>query len=1256
MSQKHISITNIIETTLEEYEKIINSMKKWTEILSDELGVYEKDKNYYEILKTYLPAKDTNVAIKIDNNIKDFFDIKRKLENQDPKTLTHNMSRVLLIENIDKFFKIIKEAYKVLQEITINFELYLKKKEKNKRDNTYMNMLKEYKEDNLKAQKEFQCILNSIRKYKVAKTYKEKLESWFWGFWAKKFRVSFLFLFLIILGWLISLYIIPKESSPDIKFGVINITTIYQWVNPEDIDSLITEKIESEIEDIEGIKKITSSSNIWISSISVELFNDTDTKDALADIQDAVDKANLPSDAEDPSVLEISTRNELMFELLLYGPQDKFSYFQLMQKAQKMKMVLEWKWWISDIDLENGWDSFKFSAGGSIDNDYEIKILLNKEKMEVIWLSIWEVANTIKEFNKNTPIGNYQIGKLKYDFRFEWELENEVELMNLEIRSQNGSNIKLKDIATIEKKYKKDVINNLWFYNHNWLNYITMSFNKAEWDNIFKVSKWAKQAIEKLIKEDEFQWLGYKYSKDMSDIILKDYDNLSQTASQTLIFVFLTLLIFIWFREALIASILLPVSFLITFIILDTLGLTLNFLTNFSLVLTLGIAIDTIIVIIEWWSEKLNMGHNAKSAILIAIRDFKAPLISGTMTTLVAFLPLMFLPWVMGKFLSYIPITVFTTLAAALFLSITISSALFMKIAKNKATYHKDEKYEKNKSTEELTLLEYEREGKKPAKQDSLSIRQKILVGLWEKYRVFLSGVLKFSTVRWITIITPIIALIITFVTISPKIGFVLMPATDKWYINISVTGSKWLDTEYMKPYIEVLDKSFSKYPEMNVYYITTEWNRISGYIELINKNERKDKWMRSVFEIEKLLQKDIEILTTQWLKVEIEILKDGPPTGKPVWIKIVSSSNKKIDILKRVANDFEDYLKTVEWTKNVWTSAEDNPWQFVFQFDKEKLKALWLMPSDILNELYFITNGMSVWTIKSDYEDNDIIVKFKEFDEKLSPSDIENLVINTKIGKIKVWDVAKYIFKEASSTISRIDGNIVISIESDYETGYLPSDLQPKLLAFARSYEYPEGVNFIESGETEENADLIQSVIISFFIAIFLIFTILVLQFNSFGQPLIILYSVILAMLWVNIGLYLTGNTYSMPFAIWFIALTGVVVNDAIIFIDRINKNLSRSLPKLIAIVEAGKTRLQPIIVTTLTTIFGVLPLALQDEFWAGLGFTIIFWLMSGSFMTLFVIPTLYYEKDNIRKLIWWIVKLIFFPIRIIKIIVGKK
>lgn len=1061
-----------------------------------------------------------------------------------------------------------------------------------------------------------------------------KIEEWFFGFWVRKYKVSFLAIFLILFAGIFSLLTIPKESNPDIKFGIIAITTIDIWVNPDDIDSLITEKIEKEIKDIDWIKKITSVSAVWMSSTTIELFNDVDVSVALTDIKDAVNKVSLPEWAEDSDVIEISSSNELMFEVLLYWPEDDFSQFDLLQASQRIKNSLEWESWISSIDLK--WADIKWWLT-SWKWDYEIKVLLDKNKIELLNLSLRDISNTIKSYNKNTPIWNYVIGDLKYDFRFDWELLNIEDLKKVVIRWSNGSYVLLSDIAEIKNEYKGDDIKKLWFHNNNWYNYSSLVFNKASWVNVFTISDLAKKSLEDFMNKDSsLKWLKVKYTKDMSELIIEDYNNLSRTALQTIILVFLTIFLFVWIRESIIASTLIPFAFLVTFIVLDLLWLSLNFLTNFSLVLTLWIAIDTVIVIIEWASEKMKLWYNRRSAVLLAVHDFKAPLIAWTLTTLVAFLPLMFLPWVMWKFLAYIPITVFSTLVAALILSLTVSSALFIKFMKESKTYHKDEKLEDTFTKNQKIFLKNDREWKIELKNEKTSFRDKILNSMWLKYYNLLKRIILSRLSRILFIFTPILILVLTFVFISPQIGFVLFPAADNAVITGTIEAKEWTIEDKLEKYLPELDDILYKYPELKVYYTSIKWNKIDIYVELLEKNIRKERWMRNVFEIEALMVKDIKKFESEWLFVSFETLKEWPPTWKAVWIKLIANTSKQVEKLKDVASIFKDKLKSIEWAKNATTTATETPWQFIFKFDKSKLAEIWLIPDDILWELYFYTSWVKAWSIKSEYEDNDIVLKIKEFDDNLSPDDINNLVVNTKIWKIRIGDFVSYDFTKAVSTISREKWKISITVESEVEFWKLPSDVQPIFTKFAENYNYPEWISFTAWWENQENADLIMSTIKSLFIALFLIFSILVFQFNSFKQPLIVLYSVILALLWVNLWLYATWNPYSMTFGIWFIALTGVVVNDAIILIDRINKNLAKWIDDLHSVISAGKSRLQPIIVTTLTTVFWVLPLALQDEFWAWLWFTIVFWLFAWSTMTLFVIPSLYYEvvlRKNNKK-----------------------
>lgn len=1078
----------------------------------------------------------------------------------------------------------------------------------------------------------------------------------FFSFWVRNLRVTFLAIFLIVAAWLFSLYSIPKESSPDIEFWILSINTVYPWVNPVDIDSIITDKIEAEVKDLEWVKKVNSSSSVGVSSVTLELEPDAITRNVLTDVKDKIDSLNFPEDVEDPIVTELSTSNTLVFELLLYGDEDVYDQFELKQKAQIIKSKLEGKDGVATISLA-GADVQWFSGWWNA-SDYKIKVLLDKDKVELLWLSLNGIAGIIRSFNSNTSIWNYQVGELKYDFRFEGELEDIQELKELIIRDNGVSQVRLQDIASFKREYSDTSIKKLGTYNDFGYNYTSISFNKWEGTNIFQVSKKAKASIEEIMQEKEFEGLQYSYTNDLSKIIIEDYANLSSTATITLVLVFFTILIFVWFRESLVATLLLPLAFMITFIILDAMWLSLNFLTNFSLVLTLWIAIDTVIVIIEWASEKTKLWYTRVSAILLAIRDFKSPLISGTLTTLSAFLPMIFLPGVIWKFLAYIPITVFTTLLAALVLSLTLSSGLFVKLIRQKPYYIREPKLEENLSEKDTLLLEIERKWREEKKEEKLWLRDASLGSLGSGYSNLLLKILQSRLLSLFVVWVPIICMIITFIFLSPKIGFTLFPSTDEGVMNIEITSREWTDKDYFLQYLDDIDEKLSQYEEIEVYYTSVTDNRLFLSVNLYESKERQEKWQRDIFEIEELIVSDLEPLESEWLQVNVATLANGPPTGDPVWIKLIAGSTREFDTLRNVSSDFENHLRGLEGTKSVGSSSTETPGQFIFQFNNEKLSNVWLTPDDLLRELYFYTNGLTAWSIKSTYEDNDIVLSFAQFEETLNPKDINDIVIQTTKGDIRVGDFADYKFTKSVSSIGRENGKITISVGSKLENGFLPTDIQPQLEEFAARYNFPPWISYSAWGEQSENSELILSTFRSLFISLFLIFSILVFQFNSFRQPIIVLYSVVLALLWVNIGLFLTGNPYSMPFGIGFIALTWIVVNDAIILIDKINLTLWRKQTenldhisyedKVEKIAIASKSRLQPVIVTTLTTVFWLIPLALQDQFWAWLGYTVVFWLMVGSTMTLFAIPVLYkalvlktekkYYIKRFFKYIFWI------------------
>ncbi len=1061
-------------------------------------------------------------------------------------------------------------------------------------------------------------------------TIREKIARWFFPFWVNNWRISVLFTFLIVILWWMSLQNIPKESSPKIEFGIISITTVYPWVSPVDMDTLVTEEVEKAIDDIDWISKITSSSSVWVSNTVVELNNWVDVTQTMIDLKDEIEKVNFPEDAEDPVFTEIASDSDWIFQLIIFWEETLFPKERLIEAASTLKNKLEGKYGITDIDIQGS-------------NDFDVEILVDKEKIEALWLSLWTISNAIRSHNRNIPLGQYEVDQLNYDFRIQWELTSEDQLFSIPIVTDWYSVTTVWDVARIVRNYKNDSIKQLWLYQSSWNNAISMVFNKKDWFSIFDTAALVKEEVNKIMNTQAFAWIEYVYAQDLSEVIKEDYAELTNSWIITLVCVLICLFLFVWFKEAIIATLWIILAFFVTFTVLDTIWSSLNFLTNFSLVLTLWIAIDTSIVVIEWAYEKLKQWFSPRNAVILAVRDFKAPLIAGTMTTIVVFIPMMVLPWITGKFLAYIPITVFITLIAALFISLTINGALFFIFSKDKKWFIANDKMEQFITDEDKILLAEDRKNKEAKNKDTLTRKQRILEWLNTRYENFLRRYIQKRSTRIWSIVIPVLFTIWTLVILSPKIWFTLFPSWDNGRFDITVTGKAWItDKEMFKraPYIQPI---LSEYKEINHYMLTIDWSKINLWIELEDLKEREEAWQMDVFELEKAIKERFQFLEQEWLTVESVAQTGWPPQWKAIALKLITDDNNKFNNLVNIAKDVREHMRWIEWLKNVALSTQDTPGQFVYTFKDDALKTLGLTPADLQWDIASAVNWQNAWSIKYVYNDASIKVLYEQFSDVISPNDILWLIIATRIGPVKAWDVLEYSVENAVAQITRQDSKVTITVDADLEDEFKSqwTVLQNELVEWAEQYSFPSWISYEAWWEWSDNADLINATIRGFFIAFFLIFAILLLMFNSFRKPIVIMYSVICALLWVNIWLFVTWNPYSMPFAIWFIALTWIVVNDAIIFVDRIITNVWHDFDPKEAIIEAWRSRLQPIILTTLTTLLWVLPLALQDEFWSWLWFTIIFWLFAGSAMTLFVIPCLYYELITEEKLTWF--KVIF-------------
>ena len=1043
----------------------------------------------------------------------------------------------------------------------------------------------------------------------------DSLENNFFGRWIKNFRISVMVLVLLLWYGTYSLIQIPKESSPDIKFGLVSINTVYPWANPIDIDNLITNKLESDIKNLNGIDKIEATSSIGISTILITLKNGIDTKDFINDVKNKVDKVLLPLDAKSPIVTEISSSNEILFEMMLVWPSGQFGQNHIRTLANNLKAHIKGQWGIVDVKI----------AGQKNDSDYDIEIQINPTQAKQLGISIGQISQIIKSFNTNIPLGSYRVGDLNYDYRINGENSSIEQLLRIPIKTPWGT-VNLGNIATIVRNYTALGRSLGGGYGVSGQTAISMTIYKANRVNIFKTATSAKEVIESELKKQRYQWLKVSYTRDLSDTIIDDYSSLSSNALQSIVMIFLITWFFIWLRQSLIATIAMPVAFFITFIILNSFGYTLNFLTNFSLILTFGMGIDTVIVIIEAGYEYMKQWFNSKTGILLALKNYALPNITSSLANMVVFLPMIMLPGITGKFLAYIPITVFITLLASLFLASSINNAFFQKINTNLKYYFADQEDEKHEEVllgeDEKELLALERVGKEKRWRDQEKLSDRWIDRIAQWYVHLLQWILNSKLWRRVAIFWPIGLLILSFVLLSPRIGFKLFPSGDNPFINFEIIGKVGMHTDAMMPYTNGLDTIIAQIPEVKNYTITVQDNSIDILVILTKKWERN----RNSFDIQTEIESGFSYLAHQGLKVQGKVQAEWPPQGKAIGLKLVAEDTSLLADLKKVSVDFETYLKSLTGVVNVTNSSSNNPGQFEITRDRDQLSVLGLTPTDIQWEVYVALNGVKSSTIQLDGRERDIRVKWGNLTGGLDPSTLMAMTIPTSAGAITLWSVAQYQINQSLSVIKRKDGKLTIAVEGDTAPGVVTTDVQPLFVTWAEQYKFPRGISYVDGGENAANADLISATISSFFIAIFLVFLILVYQFNSFSKPMIILYSIITALLGVNVGLRITGNPYSMPFAIGFISLIGIVVNNAIFLIDKMNKNLELGTDIYTACREAGYTRFKPIIISALTTILGIVSLVFKDEFWAGLAWTVVFGLFFSAFMTLFSIPSIFY------------------------------
>lgn len=1017
-----------------------------------------------------------------------------------------------------------------------------------------------------------------------------------WLFFINKPRTSVLLILTILSLGIFSLLNVNIEANPEINQPIGAIQTIYPNSSAADVESEITIPIEKEVANLSKVQTIQSTSLNNVSSVFVTFESSKDPDKAITDLREAVNKVSLPSDAETPEVLEFDFNNQPIVTLSVLGPQTKTDLTEI------SKTIVE------EVESISGVSRVEVSG----DEELQISIVVDRTKLDAYGISLNQITQAIQQNNLNLPLGSVKNDNNSISFRLLGKAETVETIKKTPITnlSTDGSFalLTLEAVATVNIEPKPEKTRALVKSHQSStpLPSINLNVYKKSSGNIVNI---VESIDEKITELNQSLPSGTEILKtnDNAYFIRTDLETLSVSGIQTIFIIFFALLLVLSFKESLIASLAIPLIFLATFATNYLIGQTLNSLTIFSLILSLGLIVDTSIVIVEGIFEFRQEGYTTKEAAAKSIMLFKGPLIAGTLTTIAAFFPMLLVSGIVGEFIKTIPIVLSITLTASLFVSIAISPLLATIFIRKKSSNNKD------------------------------SLKLRTINKLKNFYGSILKTVLESKLLRvGILLLTITLFFASLALPITGLLKAQLFPVVDTpfLYVNTEAPAGTSIDAnqELLKPVEAILNNQ----PAIDNYVINIGRNisldqgfgssdsssELASFI--LNLTDLNETDRLESFVLAENLRTEFEKLNTP-LIVKVEAVNSGPPTSAPLAVQI---TGENIGTLKDISKTLKIELGKIDGLVNLESSFDKETTEANLKIDPEKAAYYGLSNAQIAQTIQLLTNGSKVGNLTINNEDTDIRLYL---DQRLESEDIATLQaslqvpIQTPKGIVPLAQIASVDLVETLDSIPRKDEKRNVSITGYTEKEVLIQNLLPEIQSVIDTIEKPTGYEISLGGEDEDIQESFRDLFQSMIIAVILILVILVVIFNSFRQTAIVLSTLPLAVIGIFPGLATLGLPLSFPAFLGVVMLTGIVVNDAIVLLDQVNINRKEGMELEASILDGATSRLVPIILTSITTILGLLPITISDEFWRGLGFSVIFGLLTATFLTLFIIPILY-------------------------------
>jgi len=1119
---------------------------------------------------------------------------------------------------------------------------------------------------------------------------KEKqLERNFWlSTWAlnNKNTVYLITVLTIIFGFY-SYVSMPKELFPDINIPTIMVSTIYPGNPPVDIENLITRPLEKEIESIKGIKKLTTISSQDASSVFVEFQTDVDIKTALQDVKDAVDKtkSDLPDDLlDDPLVTDIDFSEFPVININLSGD---YSVSELKDFAEDLKDETET---ISEVS--------KVVITGITER--EVKINLDPFKMASLQVSYADVETAISSENVSMSGGDVGLGKIDRSIRILGEFTNPNQMLGVIVKSEEGHIVYLRDIAQVSYGFKdRD--------SYAYLGgkpVVSLQVVKKGGQNLLSTVDQVMDVLHTGQKNGMIpENLSVTITSDQSEMVKMQVSNLENSIILGVIFVVFILFLFLGTRNSLFVGFAIPMSMFLSFMIMGLIDYRINMIVLFSLILALGMLVDNAIVVTENIYRYVHMGYPVKEAARQATGEVAMPIISSTATTLAAFFPLLFWKSIMGEFMSYMPLTLIFVLAASLMVALVIIPVLFTDFYKKGANIQLPNVKRGIILIGVLIALSLLFFAVKVNWVGTLLLIFAFIgvlnllflsrLALWFQnvFLVWFEGYyvrfVRFAISTWHPLALVIGVFLLMIVTMmyyfgsNPKVDF--FPSTDPKLINIVAELPISTNVDITDSVMQVIEDKVNDVLRPNMEIVesvltlagkgaVSEDDGFSGRggmpnrgLVTINFVDFKERGGKSTSKIEKQLS-DALVGMYPGITISVEKQRNGPPTGKPINLEISGVDFQKLlfltDTIRAVFNE-----ANIPGIEALHIDLDVGKPEILVNIDREKARRFGLSTGQIADALRTSLFGKEISDFKDGEDEYKIVVRLdKKYRDNLPDLINQRITFRNqssgKIVQVPISAVAEFEYSSTYGAISRKDRNRMITIYSNVIEGYNANEINQELKKIMAGFEMPAGYKYVFTGEQEEQAESMSFLSMAMLIALALITLILVTQFNSLVKPAIIMFTVLLS----TIGVFGGLATFKMDFVVimtgvGIVSLAGVVVNNGIVLIDYIGLVKLRRKEKLgIApeddlpmdeamncIIEAGRTRLRPVLLTAITTVLGLMPLAVglnidfisffntfnpdiyfggdNAVFWAPMSWTVIFGLTFATFLTLVIVPSMY-------------------------------